>query len=53
MTSISRGCPSTGWMLALGTAHSLPGGHFVASASFGYQDVSASRVDGGYRISGT
>jgi 3-hydroxy-9,10-secoandrosta-1,3,5(10)-triene-9,17-dione monooxygenase len=68
MTSISRGCPSTGWMLALGTAHSLQlasyfperaqdelfaGGHFVASASFGFQDASASRVDGGYRISGT
>ena len=68
VTSISRGCPSTGWMLALGTAHSLQlasyfsqraqdelfaGGHFVASASFGFQDVSARRVDGGYRIGGT
>jgi 3-hydroxy-9,10-secoandrosta-1,3,5(10)-triene-9,17-dione monooxygenase len=68
VTSISRGCASTGWMLALGTAHSLQlasywpkeaqdelfaGGHFVASASFGFQDASARRVDGGYRISGT
>ncbi len=68
VTSISRGCPSTGWMLALGTAHSLQlasyfseraqdelfaGGHFVASASFGFQDARAERVDGGYRISGT
>jgi 3-hydroxy-9,10-secoandrosta-1,3,5(10)-triene-9,17-dione monooxygenase len=66
--SLSRGCPSTGWMFALGTAHSLQlasywpeqaqdelfgPGHFVASASFGYQDASAQRVDGGYRISGT
>jgi len=66
--SISRGCPSTGWMLALGTAHSLQlasywpeqaqdelfeGGHFVSSASFAFQDAAAARVDGGYRISGT
>jgi 3-hydroxy-9,10-secoandrosta-1,3,5(10)-triene-9,17-dione monooxygenase len=66
--SISRGCPSTGWMLALGTAHSLQlasywpqqaqdelfeGGHFVSSASFAFQDATAARVEGGYRISGT
>jgi len=68
VASIARGCASTGWMLALGTAHSLQlasyfseqaqdelfaGGHFVASASFGFQDANAQRVDGGYRISGT
>src|SRR5450755_1044593 len=68
VTSISRGCASTGWMLALGTAHSLQlasywpqqaqdelfeGGHFVSSASFAFQDAAAARVDGGYRISGT
>jgi 3-hydroxy-9,10-secoandrosta-1,3,5(10)-triene-9,17-dione monooxygenase len=68
VASIARGCASTGWMLALGTAHSLQlasyfselaqeelfaEGHFVASASFGFQDASATVVDGGYRISGT
>ena len=56
ITSIARGCPSTGWMLALGSAHVLQlatsfseraqdelleGGHFVASASFGFQDARA------------
>jgi 3-hydroxy-9,10-secoandrosta-1,3,5(10)-triene-9,17-dione monooxygenase len=68
IVSIARGCPSTGWMLALGTAHALQlasyfparaqdellaGGHFVASASFAFEDARAERVDGGYRISGT
>ena len=68
VTSIARGCASTGWMLALGTAHSLQlasyyseraqdelfaDGPFVASASFGFQDANATRVPGGYRISGT
>jgi 3-hydroxy-9,10-secoandrosta-1,3,5(10)-triene-9,17-dione monooxygenase len=68
IVSIARGCPSTGWMLALGTAHALqlasyfPGraqdelfadGHFVASASFSFEGARAQRVDGGYRISGT
>ena len=68
ITSISRGCPSTGWMLALGTAHALQvasyfperaqdelfaDGHFVASASFAFEDARAVPVDGGYRISGT
>jgi 3-hydroxy-9,10-secoandrosta-1,3,5(10)-triene-9,17-dione monooxygenase len=68
ITAIARGCPSTGWMLALGTAHALQlasyfpeqaqeeifaEGHFVASASFGFQDAHAEPVDGGYRISGT
>ena len=68
ITSISRGCPSSGWMLALGSAHVLQlatsfsaqaqdelleDGSFIASASFGFQDASAERVDGGYRISGT
>jgi 3-hydroxy-9,10-secoandrosta-1,3,5(10)-triene-9,17-dione monooxygenase len=68
MTSISRGCPSTGWMLTLGAAHALQvasyfseeaqdeifaDGHFVASASFAFQDARAEPVDGGYRVSGT
>ena len=68
MTSISRGCPSTGWMLTLGSAHALQvgsyfseraqdelfaDGHFVASASFAFEDARAERVDGGFRISGT
>jgi len=68
ITSIARGCPSSGWMLALGSAHVLQlatsfseraqdelleGGNFIASASFGFQDARADRVDGGYRISGT
>src|SRR5579863_2130163 len=53
ITSIARGCPSSGWMLALGSAHVLQlatsfseraqdelldGGNFIASASFGFQD---------------
>src|SRR6202042_1037114 len=29
------------------------GGSFIASASFGFQDARAERVEGGYRISGT
>jgi 3-hydroxy-9,10-secoandrosta-1,3,5(10)-triene-9,17-dione monooxygenase len=68
MTSVSRGCPSTGWMLTLGAAHALQlasywsqaaqdelfgDGHFVASASFAFEDASAVAVDGGYRITGT
>ncbi|MGH2851685.1 MAG: acyl-CoA dehydrogenase family protein [Solirubrobacteraceae bacterium] len=68
ITSIARGCPSTGWMLALGTAHALQLASywgeraqeeifatpdFVASASFAFQDARADPVDGGYRISGT
>jgi len=70
ITAISRGCPSTGWMLALGTAHGLQlasyfperaqeeilgdsDGHFVASASFGFQAARAEPVEGGYRVSGT
>jgi 3-hydroxy-9,10-secoandrosta-1,3,5(10)-triene-9,17-dione monooxygenase len=68
ITAIARGCPSTGWMLALGTAHALQlasyfperaqdeilsEGQLVASASFAFQDARAERVDGGYRISGT
>jgi 3-hydroxy-9,10-secoandrosta-1,3,5(10)-triene-9,17-dione monooxygenase len=68
MASISRGCPSTGWMLTLGSAHVLQaasyfsqqaqdeilaGGNFVASASFAFQNAHAEPVDGGYRISGT
>src|SRR5262245_50251007 len=51
ISSIARGCPSTGWMLALGTAHGLQGASywpaegqdelftepgFLASASFGF-----------------
>jgi 3-hydroxy-9,10-secoandrosta-1,3,5(10)-triene-9,17-dione monooxygenase len=68
ITSIARGCPSSGWMLALGSAHVLQlatsfseraqdefldGGGFIASASFGFQDARAERVEGGYRINGT
>ncbi len=67
--SISRGCPSTGWMLSLGAGHAQQAaaffteqaqddffgddGHFVACASFAYQDALAVPVDGGYRIRGT
>jgi 3-hydroxy-9,10-secoandrosta-1,3,5(10)-triene-9,17-dione monooxygenase len=68
MMSIARGCPSTGWMLTLGSGHALQigsywpeeaqaelfgDGHFVASASFAAQDALARPVDGGYRLSGT
>jgi 3-hydroxy-9,10-secoandrosta-1,3,5(10)-triene-9,17-dione monooxygenase len=66
--SIARGCPSTGWMLALSTAHSLQlasyysaeaqdeifgARTYVASASFGFEDAAAMPVDGGYRVTGT
>jgi 3-hydroxy-9,10-secoandrosta-1,3,5(10)-triene-9,17-dione monooxygenase len=66
--AISRGCPSTGWMLSLGAGHAQQGaafwpqeaqddffgdGHFVASASFQYQDTLATPVDGGWRLRGT
>src|SRR5262249_56254435 len=68
MPSIPRGCPSTGWMLALGVAPGLQGASywpadaqdelftgpdFVASASFGYENAVAVPVDGGYRVTGT
>jgi 3-hydroxy-9,10-secoandrosta-1,3,5(10)-triene-9,17-dione monooxygenase len=68
ITSIARGCPSSGWMLALGSAHALQlgsyyperaqdeifaGGGFIASASFSFENARAQPVDGGYRISGT
>lgn len=33
MTSISRGCPSTGWMLTLGTAHALQGASYFSEAA--------------------
>ena len=68
MMSVSRGCPSTGWMLSLGAGHAQQvaafyrqeaqddffgdDGHFVASASFQYQDALATSVDGGYRVRG-
>jgi 3-hydroxy-9,10-secoandrosta-1,3,5(10)-triene-9,17-dione monooxygenase len=66
--SIARGCPSTGWMLALSTAHSLQLASYysaaaqdelfadrtyVASASFGFEDAVAVPVVGGYRVTGT
>jgi 3-hydroxy-9,10-secoandrosta-1,3,5(10)-triene-9,17-dione monooxygenase len=67
--SISRGCPSTGWMLSLGAGHAQQAaafwpreaqddffgndGHFVASASYQWQDAFATPVDGGYRVRGT
>jgi 3-hydroxy-9,10-secoandrosta-1,3,5(10)-triene-9,17-dione monooxygenase len=68
MMSIARGCPSSGWMLTLGSAHALQvgtswpeqgqeeifgDGHFVASASFAFQDALARPVDGGYEVRGT
>jgi len=68
MMSIARGCPSTGWMLTLGSAHALQigsywpeeaqeeifgDGHFVAPASFAFQDALARPVPGGYRVRGT
>jgi 3-hydroxy-9,10-secoandrosta-1,3,5(10)-triene-9,17-dione monooxygenase len=68
ISSIARGCPSTGWMLALGTAHGLQGASywpleaqdelftgpdFLACASFGYENAVAVAVDGGYRVSGS
>jgi 3-hydroxy-9,10-secoandrosta-1,3,5(10)-triene-9,17-dione monooxygenase len=68
IVSVARGCPSSGWMLALGSAHALQlasywpqqaqdeifaDGHFVASASFSFENARAEPVDGGYRVSGT
>jgi 3-hydroxy-9,10-secoandrosta-1,3,5(10)-triene-9,17-dione monooxygenase len=69
MMSVSRGCPSTGWMLSLGAGHAQQvaaffpqeaqddffgdGNNFVASASFQYQDALATPVDGGYRVRGS
>jgi 3-hydroxy-9,10-secoandrosta-1,3,5(10)-triene-9,17-dione monooxygenase len=68
MMSIARGCPSTGWMLTLGSGHALQigscfsekaqaeifgGGHFVSPASFAFQDALAKPVPGGYRLHGT
>ena len=68
MMSISRGCPSTGWMLTLGSGHALQiascwpeeaqaeifgDGHFVSPASFAFQDALARPVAGGYRLHGT
>jgi 3-hydroxy-9,10-secoandrosta-1,3,5(10)-triene-9,17-dione monooxygenase len=68
MRNISRGCPSTGWMLTLGSGHALQiasawspeaqeeifgDGHFVCSASFVAKDALATPVDGGYRLSGS
>jgi 3-hydroxy-9,10-secoandrosta-1,3,5(10)-triene-9,17-dione monooxygenase len=68
MMSVARGCPSTGWMLCLGSGHALQigscfgeeaqaeifgDGHFVASASFAAQDALARPVPGGYRVHGT
>jgi 3-hydroxy-9,10-secoandrosta-1,3,5(10)-triene-9,17-dione monooxygenase len=69
MMSVSRGCPSTGWMLTLGAAHSLVvasywpqaaqdevlgcDGEFVASMSWAFEDAVATAVDGGYLVRGT
>jgi 3-hydroxy-9,10-secoandrosta-1,3,5(10)-triene-9,17-dione monooxygenase len=68
MVSIARGCPSTGWMLTLGSGHALQigsywseeaqaeifgDGHFVSPASFAFQDALAEPVAGGYRVRGT
>src|SRR3990172_9326701 len=62
MMAVSRGCPSTGWMLSLGAGHAQQvaafyseqaqdeifgsDGHFVASASFAHEDALATQVDG-------
>ena len=35
MTSISRGCPSTGWMLALGSAHALQAASYFSGGGAG------------------
>ena len=67
--SVSRGCPSTGWMLSLGAGHAQQAaafygeqaqddffgsdGHFVASASFAHENALATPVDGGYLVRGT
>jgi 3-hydroxy-9,10-secoandrosta-1,3,5(10)-triene-9,17-dione monooxygenase len=67
--SISRGCPSTGWMLCLGAGHALQmatcwpeqaqeeifgrAGYFVAPASFSFENALAEPVDGGFRVRGT
>ena len=68
MMSISRGCPSTGWMLCLGSGHAIQvgsffsdeaqaeifgDGHFVCSASFAAENALARPVAGGYRLHGT
>ncbi|HEX4034698.1 MAG TPA: acyl-CoA dehydrogenase family protein [Solirubrobacteraceae bacterium] len=68
VVEISRGCPSSGWMLALGSAHALQAAsywparaqdelfgveQFIACASFGFEDATATPVDGGYRVAGT
>ena len=69
MMSISRGCPSTGWMLALGAAHGLNVASyypkqaqdemlgadetFIASGSFAHEKALARPVDGGYMVRGT
>lgn len=68
MTSIARGCPSTGWMLCLGSGHALQvgsyfseraqeeifgDGHFVSPLSFAAQNALAERVNGDYRVRGT
>ena len=68
IAAIARGCPSTGWMLSLGSGHSLQLASyfgeqaqrecygetdFIASASFAYQDALATPVEGGYDVRGT
>ena len=66
--AVARGCPSSGWMLSLGAGHAqqvgafypeqaqdevFGDGHFVASASFAYENALATPVDGGYLVRGT
>ena len=67
--SIARGCPSTGWMLTLGTAHSLQFASYWSRGGPGrdlrrrtlrrarpasrFEDAVAVPVDGGYRVTGT
>ncbi|GAA1272649.1 acyl-CoA dehydrogenase family protein [Sphaerisporangium rubeum] len=65
--TLTRGCPSTGWMFTLGAAHALAaatllgeraqdevfaGGEFISPATV-MPSGTAERVEGGWRISGT
>lgn len=69
ISEIGRGCPSTAWGLALGTAHTLTlasywplevqerifnsNGYMIAPASGNPRGSSTERVEGGYRVTGT
>ncbi|MFC6234983.1 acyl-CoA dehydrogenase family protein [Leucobacter soli] len=69
IAEVSRGCPSTGWCLSLAAGHSLTlgsywpedaqrevfglHGYMISPASGGGPDAELTRVDGGWRVSGT